>query len=133
MVFETLKTKFLQAQLKRANATSKVDTAKAKKQINKLVKFEKAKRELLKSKLRKEIEIDLLQSKIARAKQLKLTPAEKKILQKRILNKKLQIKKIKDISKQGINLISKGFKALGAHLDSVEERNKRTNKRRKKS
>jgi len=137
MVFESLKLKLLDAQLKRARTASGKQTEAARKRIASINREEKKKAKILKEKLKVEKEKQKLEAAIKKAKKLNLTPTEKKIL---IQKKKAKAKKAKELQDSAVK-VGKGIakatgataRFLGQFVETNEQPKKRTSTKRKKS
>lgn len=105
MVFEKLKRRLLESQLKKAKAVSNKEEALAQKRITILVKEEKTRQAILKEKLKVEKIQQDLKDQIKNAKKLNLTPTEKKVLERRM-----------KIQQQRRDTLEKNARIIGAGL-----------------
>ncbi len=118
MVFERFKTALLKRQLERAKGVSKTEQARVKSKISK-IKREQMKRDmLLRERLKVAKEQQVLRNKILRAKKIKLSPSEKRALERSLKQKRERNERIGDAAKK----ISAGiFKGLQATAKFIEE------------
>jgi len=132
MVFENLKTKFLEKRLKLAKGMSNVSTTIAKRKLAKVLKLKIAREKLMQVQLKNEAERDELLLKIKNANKLKLTPTQKVALKKRLEARRKRIKIIKKSLSVSIGAVKGGLKAVGDHLRAVEERNLKAQRKAKR-
>lgn len=129
MILDKLRSKLLDRQLKKARELSKTEHKRIESKIATVKRHEAKKNLLLREKLKLEMEKERLRTQIRKAKQLNLTPAEKKILEQRAKEKEQRINTIQKNTMTTLKFLGKTTLGIINFIASEEKPRKRTKKK----